>query len=100
MTARIMCGPRLAALERDRDHYRDEVHSLNEKMRGMTSAASSAAASTVIAIDRIQELLLVVDAAVAWSKTSERDDYSAHHGLASILLNRVAEYVQRTRGRS
>jgi chromosome segregation ATPase len=52
--------------ERERDEYQAQVHTLTERVSAMTSAASSAAASTVTAIERIQEMEKVLKAAEAW----------------------------------
>lgn len=57
----------LAAAQREAAEYREQVHALTERTRNMTSAASSAAATTVTAIERIQEMDLVVKAAEAWA---------------------------------
>lgn len=51
----------------DRDEYRTALHLVNEVKAKMTSAATSAAATAVSAIERIQEMEKVVEAAVAWS---------------------------------
>jgi len=59
---------KLERAERERDDYQSECHTLNERLKGMTSAASSAAASTVTAIERIQEMEKVVLAAETWAQ--------------------------------
>jgi len=53
-------------LERDLADYRERVATLTERTRNMTSAATNAAASTVKAIERIQEMEPVVKAAEKW----------------------------------
>lgn len=60
----------LQRVERERDEYQGQAHSLEERVRNMTSAASMAAASTVKAIERIQELEPVVDAAVNYHEAA------------------------------
>jgi hypothetical protein len=57
---------KLARVERDLAHYQAQVHDAHEKLTHMTSAATSAAASTVTAIERIQEMEKVVLAAEEW----------------------------------
>jgi hypothetical protein len=62
--------PEVARLKRDVEYYRDQLHEANERIRMMTSAATSAAASTVTAIERIQEMEKVVNAAVNGEPTA------------------------------
>lgn len=61
-------------LRREVEYYRDQLHTANERIRMMTSAAASAAASTVTAIERIQEMEKVVNAAVECARTGERKE--------------------------
>lgn len=51
---------------REAAKLREQVHELTGRVRNMTSAASSAAASTVIAIERIEQMDKIVKAAQAW----------------------------------
>jgi hypothetical protein len=48
------------------EYLKQELAEANEKIRNLTSAASSAAQTTVTAIERIQEMEKVVKAAEAW----------------------------------
>ena len=50
----------------DRDYYRDQYYQSQELQRMMTSSASGAAATAVIAIEQAQHYRGVVDLAVAW----------------------------------
>lgn len=64
---------KLEALEQDVEYYRDQLHTANERIGMMTSAASSAAATTVTAIERIQEMEKVVNEAIEWYQGNDND---------------------------
>ena len=51
-----------------RKEAQERISALEEQVRAMTSAASSAAQTTVTAIERIQEMEKVVKAAENWAK--------------------------------
>lgn len=63
--------PQIAKLRSEVAYYQDQLHEANERIRMMTSAATSAAASTVTAIERIQEMEKVVNAAIKFVETGE-----------------------------
>src|SRR3990167_4930841 len=60
---RLDWAERASKAERERAEYQAQVHALAERCSNMTSAASSAAGSTVIALERLQEFQTIVDAA-------------------------------------
>lgn len=73
---------------RDRDTYQAQVHTLTERARNMTSAATSAAASTVKAIERIQEMEPVVKAATTWHAASKMLEHAKDGLVAEVAARR------------
>lgn len=91
---------RATRAELSRDEYASHVHQLTERVNRMTSAASSAAASTVTALDRIQELMLVVDAALGWRKALNSADGMAVVETSKALEAQVDAHLARVKARS
>lgn len=90
----------LERLRQERDEYRDLSQTLGERVTQMTSAAVSAAASTVTAIERLQELQEVVDAAVEWTAATRGFDWSALAHYVGELQGVVDKHLLRVRSRS
>jgi len=91
----------LARVVRERDEYQSQCHAAHEERAKMTSAAAIAAASTVSAIERIQELMLIVDAAVAW-RQSFVPGVAPRANLESCqaLRDQVDAHLRRVKARS
>lgn len=75
-------------LEQDVKEYSDQVATLTERVRNMTSAATSAAASTVKAIERIQEMEPVVKAATTWHAASKMLEHAKDGLVAEVAARR------------
>lgn len=86
--------------ELDAEAYRRQVCDLNERVRNMTSAATSAAASAARAIEEILSLELVVLAAEEWRATAENPDVHDHLLAAQRLRGAVDANLTRKAGRS
>ena len=73
---------RLSALvertTRERDEYQTQLHVLADTRKHMTSAASLAAGAATVAINRLQSLKAIVEAAVEWRQIGK----TGPHGLA------------------
>jgi len=96
---------RASRAERERDEYQAQVHGLAERCSNMTSAASSAAGSTVIALERLQEYQEVVNAAVDWRAQPGLDWKYQNQGSAFGSENRklcelVDAHIARVKARS
>ena len=89
-------------LRYERDFYQSEMHRLNELTSQMTSAAQGAAGTAVRAIEEIQSLMHVVDAAVAWRKSFDKGnaDIAETVRLAAELRNKVDTHLEHVKNRS
>ena len=93
---------RLAEVLAQRDDIMSELHREREATRAMKTAASSAAGTAVSAIERIQELMLIVDAAVKWRAAYASETAPAAETLryAAKLRDQVDEHLRRVARRS
>lgn len=87
----------------------ETIESLREQVANLKAAASSAAGTAVTAIERIQELQRVVDAAIAWEESMAKTA-DAHYfdepivkesfELFDRLRQETRTHLERVRSRS
>lgn len=81
---------KLERAERERDEYRDQVHTLTERVSGMTSAATGAAATAEAALGRLIAAQVIVDAAYAFvDNVNKRSDAKAGARLLDDVVKAV-----------
>lgn len=80
----------LARVERERDEYQSQVHTLTERVNNMTRAATGAAATAEAALGRLIAAQVIVDAAYAFADNiSQRSDVKAGARLVDELVSAV-----------